>query len=158
MIVACGFLPAMSQSNSSGSTSQRDAIKNQIVRLGENRRIKALVLTDGTKLKGFIKEVKSDSVVLVSGYRIVDGRVVAEDTSNTAREIRFDQISQIKPYRSVISAVVVGVVQGGAVVLLKNRVHRSQAGFDIVKQGAVPVPDNCTYGGVHRGRLPALRV
>ena len=55
-------------------------------------------------------------------------------------------------------AVVVGVVQGGAVVLLKNRVHRSQAGFDIVKQGAVPVPDNCTYGGVHRGRLPALRV
>src|SRR4249919_3950289 len=90
----------LAQVSPAGSTSQKDFIKNEVIRIGENRRIKQLVLNDGTKLKGFIKEIRSDSFVLVNGYRIANSKVIAVDRSNSAREIRFDQVSKIKPYRN----------------------------------------------------------
>ena len=87
-----------------------DSIKNEVIRIGENRRIKRLILNDGTKLKGLIKEIRSDSFLLVDGYRIVQRKIIAVDKSNSAREIRFDQVSEIKPYRNIGAGIVVGTI------------------------------------------------
>jgi len=124
LIIKCAFLPVFAQVRPSSSGSQKDITRNEVIRLGENRRIKRLVLKDGTILKGYIKEIKSDSFVLVDGYQIVDGKVVAVDNSNTAREVRFDQVKEITPYRSLGSAVVIGAV--GAAILVVVAVAASK--------------------------------
>jgi hypothetical protein len=116
LIIKCLLLPVFAQVSSSSSASQKDITRNEVIRLGENRRIKRLVLNDGTILKGYIKEIKSDSLVLVDGYQIVGGKVVAVDKSNTAREVRFDQVREIKPYRSLSGAIIIGAV--GAAILV----------------------------------------
>jgi hypothetical protein len=108
----------LAQVSPAGSTSQKDFIKNEVIRIGENRRIKRLVLNDGTKLKGFIKEIRSDSFVLVNGYRIANSKVIAVDRSNSAREIRFDQVSEIKPYRNIAAGIVAGIVVGTIIVAI----------------------------------------
>ena len=103
-------VPVLAQVSPASSTSQTDSIKNEVIRIGENRRIERLILNDGTKLKGFIKEIRSDSFLLVDRYRIVQDKVIAVDKSNSAREIRFDQVSEIKPYRNIGAGIVVGTI------------------------------------------------
>src|SRR4051812_14251718 len=115
LVVTFVFLPVLAQVNASNSPSQKDTIRNEVIQMGENRRIKRLVLDDGTELKGFIKEIRSDSFVLVDSYKIVDGKVVAVDKHNTAREIRFDQVRDITPYHSIASGVMVGFIGGAAI-------------------------------------------
>ena len=110
--------PVLAQVSPAGSTSQKDSIKNEVIRIGENRRIKRLILNDGTKLKGFIKEIRSDSFLLVDGYRIVQGKIIAVDKSNSAREIRFDQVTEIKAYRNIAAGIVAGIVVGAIIVAI----------------------------------------
>lgn len=102
-------------------------VRATVEKVGVNGRIKRLVLNDGTKLKGFIKEINSDSFVLVDGYRVVGGRVEAVDKSNSAREIRFDEIREIRPFKgnkggAIAVGVIVAAAGGGLLYLLGRSV------------------------------------
>jgi hypothetical protein len=119
LVVISVFLPVLSQVNASNSPSQKDTIRNEVIRMGENRRrIKRLVLNDGTQLKGFLKEIRSESFVLVDSYKIVDSKVVAVDKHNMAREVRFDEVRDIKPYRSIGAGIVIGAIVAAVLVVI----------------------------------------
>lgn len=111
--VAWGFaqVPPRNQADQTKSI----AIKEDVNRMGVNARVRRLVLTDGTRLKGFIKEIREESLILVDGYRVVNGRVEAVDRGNSFREIRFDEIREIKSFKgNKGGAIVVGVIVAAA--------------------------------------------
>jgi len=89
-------------------------IKDTVNKIGVNGRIKFVTLTDGRKLKGWIKEIKSDSFILVDGAKLVGSKIVAEDKTNSALEIQFTQIKEIKAYRNIPGAVLGGIIIGAA--------------------------------------------
>jgi hypothetical protein len=109
--VHLSFLTAFAQTRAN-TQNDADAIKSVVAKLGPNSRLKSVVLNDGTRLKGFIFEVKDESFVLVDGYEVSGGQVFAKAKKKAPREIRYEDVSKIKPYKSVASGIGAGVMVG----------------------------------------------
>ncbi|MBX7173156.1 MAG: hypothetical protein K1X72_19460 [Pyrinomonadaceae bacterium] len=92
-------------------TAQDNAtqIKDAVNKIGENHKVEVKLL-DGRKIKGFIKQIKADSFIVVDGYEIINNNVVAVDKTNSAIEIQFSQVKQIKSKG-------IGAIGGSAIVV-----------------------------------------
>jgi poly-D-alanine transfer protein DltD len=109
------FLTAFAQT-STVSQSNVETIKATVKKLGTNRRLRSVVLKDGTKLKGFILEIKDESFVLVDSYEVSAGRVFAKAKKKAPREISYDEVDKLKPYKTKGASIASGAVVAGVVV------------------------------------------
>lgn len=129
LILGLANLVCFSQvSNVKTTADSATRIKEAVNKIGINHKV-SIKLLNGNKINGFIKEIKSDSFIIVDGYKIVNNDVVAVDKANSAVEIQLSQVKEIKgkgigPGGKAIGVAVIvalGVVSFVAFVFLFGR-------------------------------------
>jgi sRNA-binding regulator protein Hfq len=108
LVVLAAYVPiTFGQNNNENNIKQTEKIKSAIAKLGTGKEAKVkVILKDGTKLNGYVSEIKADSFVIIN------------EKTGVARELLYEQAKQTKRNNSKKGLAIAGIVFGVAMVVI----------------------------------------